>query len=681
MLSLGAVVSVLVHREMGHLLILIAEHAKYGRAESFGFHSPFGVTQVAIYARRVERLAYTSLVVGFAVLYATLVAVVWRGLRTLKTQVKRFGALVECLAEGLMVLDAEQCITYANARLGQLFGYPAEKLIGRDWREFLATERGALRWIGDLRCSVPPEGLDFETMLVREDGTHWRACFHVSLFRWTAAHSDGVLCSLTDVTDRWRAQAAVTSAHSELQRQFGELEMTKKQLQVANEQLQHDAFHDSLTGLPNRALLMDRLNRAVERNKRHPHLSFGLLFIDFDRFKTINDTLGHVVGDKLLIAIGERLLGCVRDSDTVARLGGDEFTILLGSIDGLGEAGQVAERVQQAFARPVFIGADEIRISAGIGVVESWPGFDSAAKVLRAADIAMYRAKSERSSKYQVFNDAMHQEATRMLALESGIGGALQRGELHVQYQPIVALADGRLTGFEALLRWTHPVYGSISPTDFIPIAEETLDIIALDRWVLREACAQMVTWQRENSLRNAFSISVNLSGQQFSRKDLVHCVHNALLETGLDPARLKLEVTETTLLQSSETVQNTLEWLQGLGVQLSIDDFGTGYASLQYLQSFPANVLKIDHCFVDQLGNDPETWKLVQTIITMGKQLNLQIVAEGVETEEQLSILQNLGCHFGQGYFFSRPLSAEEAKRHISNGRGEEHVEPLGTA
>ncbi|SMB78193.1 putative bifunctional diguanylate cyclase/phosphodiesterase [Deinococcus hopiensis] len=432
------------------------------------------------------------------------------------------------------------------------------------------------------------------------------------------------------------------------------------ELEGANRRLQHDAFHDALTGLPNRTLFGDRLEQALAR-ARLDHgptnrAGFSLLFLDLDRFKVINDSLGHSVGDALLVAFAGRLQHALRPVDTVARLGGDEFTVLLEPLGGE-EAGQVASRLQAMLREPFLIQGQELLVSVSIGIVHGHSGYDSAGALLRDADIAMYRAKAQGGAGHQMFTVEMREHAVRRIHLEQDLRRAAVQDELRVLYQPIMALATGQTVGFEALVRWQHPVHGLLYPADFIDLAEETGLILEVDRWVLREACKQLQRWEKLLPGAPSFNLSVNFSGRHFSAPDVYASLSGVLNETSFAPHALKLEITEGVLLQHSHTIGETLGRIRELGVQLSIDDFGTGYSSLGYLQSYPVDTLKIDRSFIDRMLQSEESGELVRTIITMAKNLKLRVVAEGIEEPAQLEQLRTLNCDYVQGYLISPPL------------------------
>ncbi|NJR41365.1 MAG: EAL domain-containing protein [Akkermansiaceae bacterium] len=441
-------------------------------------------------------------------------------------------------------------------------------------------------------------------------------------------------------------------------------------LKQMEERLLYDALYDSLTGLPNRVLLMDRLRHVVQASKCDNSYLFAMLFIDLDRFKVINDSLGHAVGDHLLIDIAKRLAKCVRPTDTLARLGGDEFVILLEEVNNSEGVMQVADRVQQELTRPFNIEGHEIFTAASIGIALSNTGYDRPEDLVRDADIAMYRAKAQGRARYEIFHPKMHTRAVKLLQLETDLRRAIERKELLLHYQPIISLRTGKASGFEALLRWQHPTRGMVSPGEFIPIAEESGLIIPIGWWVLRKACQQMQIWNqqfpdRQFPDRRSLVINVNLSGKQFSR-NLTEQVSQILNETGLSPHQLKLEITESLLIENAESAAATLSRLQDLGILLALDDFGTGYSSLSYLHRFPIDTLKIDRSFISRLDVDGEQLVIVKAIIGLAWDLGIEVVAEGVETAKQLAQLRAHRCEYAQGYFFARPLDAQAAGQFI---------------
>jgi diguanylate cyclase (GGDEF)-like protein len=415
---------------------------------------------------------------------------------------------------------------------------------------------------------------------------------------------------------------------------------------------------------------MERLGRAIAHGKRRPEYRFAVLFIDIDRFKVVNDSLGHMVGDELLKAVAQRLVGCLRPADTAARLGGDEFTLLLDEIGDVSDATRVAERFQKELSKPFDLNGHEVAPTASIGIVISVSdtgksAYEQPDDMLRDADIAMYRAKALGRSRHAVFDEAMHARALALLRLETDLRRALERQNLRVYYQPIVSLETGRISGFEALARWQHPERGLIPPGEFIGLAEETGLIIPIDQWVLREACSQAMLWQERYPAAEGdapLSISVNLSSKQFTQAGMVSQIDTIIRETGIRPGDLKLEITESVLMENSKSAAEMLLELKALGIRLSIDDFGTGYSSLSYLHEFALDVLKIDQSFVGRMGGEEDHAQIVETIVTLAHNMKMQVIAEGVETADQLARLRGLACDYGQGYFFSRPLDSEAA-------------------
>jgi diguanylate cyclase (GGDEF)-like protein len=393
-----------------------------------------------------------------------------------------------------------------------------------------------------------------------------------------------------------------------------------------------------------------------------------VLFVDLDRFKVINDSLGHSVGDQLLLEAGRVLRTCVRPEDTVARLGGDEFTILLDDIGDELEATRTANRIHQAFASPLNLGGHEVFSTASIGIALSVTGYDRSEDILRDADNAMYRAKALGKSRHEIFDKSMHRRAVALLQLETDLRRAVERQEFFLVYQPIVSLKGGGLVGLEALVRWRHPQRGLVPPAEFVGVAEETGLILPIGAWVLREACAQMASWLHGSS--TPLSISVNLSTKQFLSAGLVDAVDMALSSSGLEPERLKLEITESVLMENADSAAAMMRGLRARGIQLCIDDFGTGYSSLSYLLRFPVDTLKVDRTFVSGMAESDahENLELVRAIVTLARNLGMDVVAEGVETEGQRIRLEALGCQFAQGYLFARPMDADAAARWMTS-------------
>lgn len=427
---------------------------------------------------------------------------------------------------------------------------------------------------------------------------------------------------------------------------------------VAEAQLLHDAFYDGLTGLPNRALFLDHIGRLIKRGKRQRDYLFAVLFLDLDRFKIINEGLGHVMGDRLLIAIARRLEKCLRPSDTIARLGGDEFAILLDDIKDANDATRIVERLQKELARSFDLSGQEAFVTASIGIALSTKGYEHPEDLLRDADMAMYRAKTLGRARHEIFDVTMQSRALGLLQLESYLRRAVEREEFQIHYQPIVSLESGKIIGSEALVRWQHPQRGLVSPAEFIPLAEETGLIIPLGEWVLRTVCKQNKAWKDAGF--PPLYISVNLSARQFKQKNLTEMITQILKDLNLDPQLLKLELTESIVMENADATIKILKELKELGIQLSIDDFGTGYSSLSYLKRFPIDTLKIDQSFVRNIATDPNDAAITTAVITLAHNLKLRVIAEGLEEEEQLVFLRSQQCDEIQGYLLSRPLPVE---------------------
>ena len=443
-------------------------------------------------------------------------------------------------------------------------------------------------------------------------------------------------------------------------------------LRALEAELRHQSLHDPLTGLPNRALFMDRLQHARARAERQQR-AIAVLCLDLDHFKLINDSLGHDAGDRALKVAADRMRGCLRSSDTVARFGGDKFMILLEGITDSSSAVAVADAIVARLEEPLTLGEREVTTTGSIGVAVSFPGQDRPADLPRDADLALYHAKANGRSRTAMFDPSMSASALARLDLQSDLRRALERGEFTVYYQPKVVLRTGQIVAVEALARWQHPTRGLVPPAQFIPVAEEIGLIVPLGRWVLTEACRQMRAWQARLPAAPPLDISVNLSAQQFQHPELVADVGRILRETGLEPARLELELTESTIMEHGGSNLLTLQALKRLGVQLAIDDFGTGYSSLSYLKRFPVDTLKIDRSFVAGLGRDPDDTAIVAAIQTLAHTLNLVVVAEGIETDEQVVLLRALGCEQGQGYHFGRPLGGDAAESLLLSGSEEQ--------
>lgn len=474
---------------------------------------------------------------------------------------------------------------------------------------------------------------------------------------------------LEEVLARVRNQLALTAAQKQICQLNAELEERVKertrQLEAANAQLLQMALHDSLTGLPNRGWFVERLEGALKLAKTNSSYLFAVLFIDCDRFKVVNDSLGHLVGDQLLIAISYRLQELLSPKDLLARLGGDEFALLLTSVNNIQSATTLASNILDALSNPFELTRNEVFINASIGIALGDGNYEKPEHLLRDADTAMYRAKELGRGRYHIFDPKMHAEALQLLEIETDLRRAVERREFILHYQPIVCLKTGKIAGFEALVRWLHPQRGLISPGLFIPVAEETGLINQIGTLVLREACHQLRLWQEQGIADHSLTVSVNLSVRQFAREDLIEQIDAALAESQLNPQNLKLEITESAIMDNSNSAAIILQELQKRHIQLSIDDFGTGYSSLSYLHRFPVDTLKVDRSFVQRLDENPHLG-LIPAILSIAETLGMNAIAEGIETSLQLAQLQSFKCQFGQGYFFSKPLDAAKAQELI---------------
>ena len=556
----------------------------------------------------------------------------------------RFRSAFDYAAIGMALVSTEGRWLQVNRSMCAILGYTEKELLLRDFLSVTHPDDlpTALSNIGQL-LKGKVQASQMEKRYIHKAGHEVWVHWSVSLVRDHYSKSVHLIFQIQDITDR----------------------------KLAEQQLHHDAFHDALTGLPNRALFMDHLKLAIARSRRNTSTRFAVLYLDLDRFKVINDSLGHTIGDQLLVGIADRLKKNLRPGDTVARLGGDEFTVLVEDIADDTEAVQVAERVQKELSVPFTLSGREVFTTVSMGIAPSATGYERAEDILRDADTAMYRAKSMGKARYEIFDKAMHARAINLLQMETDMRRALERDEFILHYQPIVALDNFRLRGFEALVRWQHPERGFISPMDFIPVAEETGMIVQLGEWVMREACAQMNRWQKMFPLDHPLFVTVNLSSKQFTQATLISTFAMILKETGVKPQSVKLEITESVVMENVDTATDMLRQLRSLGVKLAIDDFGTGYSSLSYLHRFPIDTLKIDRSFVTRMSENNENVEIVRTIVVLAQNLGMDVVAEGVETNEQLVILQKLGCENGQGYFFSKPVNADGAEKIIAETYG----------
>jgi diguanylate cyclase (GGDEF)-like protein/PAS domain S-box-containing protein len=540
---------------------------------------------------------------------------------------------------GMTILDLDGRFLSANQSFCEAVGYTERDLIARSFEELTHPEDVPLL------CSLGKQLLRGKRPHFQIETRHWnkdKKPLHVGL-------------TVTMVSD---------SQHRAICFLLQVVNLTEQKWMEA--QLRHHDFYDMLTGLANRALFVNRLEQAVIRLERNADQQCAVLFIDLDRFKVINDSLGHSVGDQLLMALSGRLESCIRRCDTLARLGGDEFAILLEDIDGLEDAVAVCDRVHHALKAPFKLSSYEVFANASIGVVCSSVGYEKSSDLLRNADTALSQAKAQGGACHTVFDQTMHQRAVALWQMATQAQFAIEREELNLRYQPVINIRTGQVVGVEALIRWHHPQHGSISPGEFIPVMEETGVITLVGQWVLQTACRQICQWQER--LSHPINLNVNLSARQLSQNNLIEQVQQVLIETHLPPQNLKLEITETAVMQNSEAALQVLKALKALKVGLCIDDFGVGYSSLSRLQQLPIDTLKIDRSFVQNIGAKGENTEIVRTIIELANSLGMEIVAEGVETETQLAGLRTLGCDYVQGFYFAQPMTPEVAFDFIQN-------------
>jgi diguanylate cyclase (GGDEF)-like protein/PAS domain S-box-containing protein len=543
-----------------------------------------------------------------------------------------FRVLVEHAPDPMLIVETDSRVRYATPALGRVFGHAALDVLHTPLSDLLHPDDAARLLAACERGESSKLGQHAFAYRLRHADGAWRQVEIDLVDLRSDTAINGLLLTVRDVSNR----------------------------RLADEALVHRALHDPLTGLPNRALLMDRLGHALARAVRQRR-RVAVLFLDLDNFKVINDSLGHEAGDLLLAEVGHRLLDAVRGGDTVARFGGDEFAVLLEDVVNAEQAEASAERIAAALRTPLELFGRELTISVSIGIAVSQRTSNEPEDMLREADLAMYHAKAGGKGCYSVFQPAMQARADARLELETSLRLALRRGELRVHYQPIVTLAKGDVTGFEALVRWERPGHGLIPPAEFIPIAEETGLIVPLGQWVLDEACAQLQRWQQRAPKGKRLSVAVNMSARQLQDPRLVANVSRTLRESGVDPSCVTLEITESVLVDDAEGTADVLHQLKALGVQLAIDDFGTGYSSLSYLKRLPVDMLKIDRSFIKGLGINGQDHAIVRGILDLAGTLELTTTAEGIETDLQLSTIKGLGGQSGQGFLFARPLAADQ--------------------
>ncbi|HEX8565790.1 MAG TPA: EAL domain-containing protein [Pyrinomonadaceae bacterium] len=594
---------------------------------------------VAYYAGEISLLSVATVAPIIGLVYFTYQTYL-RNLDALQESEARFRSSFDYATVGMALVSPNGRWLQVNQSLSEL--------LGRDERDLLESNYQSIIHETDL----PPLEAKIEGLLAGE----FPACqMEVRLIR-------------RDEKEVWALLSASTAGYAQnsvkhLIFQTQDVTLRKN----AEDKLRHDASHDALTGLPNRASYTRKLEQALERSKETGKL-IAVLFLDLDGFKLVNDSLGHVVGDDLLKGTAARLLECLRGRDTVARLGGDEFTILLEDLPDISQAVRVAERIKQRLSEPFELAGQEIFIGTSIGIATSEIAYADTSEILRDADAAMYQAKARGKGCYVVFDQEMYANASRLLRLANDLRRAAERGELMVHYQPVQCLDTDEICSFEALARWNHPVFGVLMPSEFVPLAEENGLINQIDSWILAESCRQMREWQKSGLVNPEITISVNVSTRQFAQNGLVENVRRILRETGLNAACLQLEITESAMAKNLKNTARVLKELSRLGVSIALDDFGTGYSSLSYLHEFPISTLKIDRSFVTRMSEESDGAEIVRAIIALARNMQMRVVAEGIETLEQLEQLRQMNCDFGQGFLFSQPVPASEVANCINS-------------
>ncbi len=546
---------------------------------------------------------------------------------------ERYALAAQGSNDGLWDWDLQNNCIYFSSRWKSMLGYADDK-IGNQPEEWLnrvhPDDRPEMEARIDAHISGRNSHFEYEFRVMHRDGTYRWMLTRGLAVRNVSGKAYRMAGSQTDITSR----------------------------KTSSEQMVYNALHDALTDLPNRALFTDRLQHVINTSVNRGEPLYAVLFLDLDRFKIVNDSLGHLVGDKLLVAVGLKLAECIRPGDTVARLGGDEFSVLLESISELKDAVDVADRIHHGLSIPFVIEGHEIYAAVSIGIALGSELYERAEQVLRDADIAMYEAKKRGNSSFEIFDSKMHADLIDRIQLESDLHAAMDHNELALFYQPIMDLTTHRLSGFEALVRWNHSTRGLILPTEFIPLAEDTGLIIKIGEWIFRQACRELKALQKRYPSQPPLKMSINISGRQFAQEDLADLVAEVLLETELVPHSVAIEITESMLMENIELAIETMHRLRTMGVHIHIDDFGTGYSSLSYLHRLPMNALKIDRSFISELTENGENQEIILSIVSLAKSLNLDVIAEGVESDYQLLQVKKLQCRFGQGYLFSKPMA-----------------------
>ncbi len=553
----------------------------------------------------------------------------------------KYRTIFENTGTATVIVEKDTTISLANSEFASMTGFQKKEIESlKSWLQFMDEKTQRKIQNGE----VIPEHSDYHPM-----APHFECTFIDK-----EGKQKDMLCSLANIPGS--DKSVVTLA-----------DITE--LKEAERQIYHQAFHDTLTNLPNRALFMEHLNMALKRAKRRDDYYFAVLYLDIDRFKLVNDSLGHSVGDQLIKAFANRIKDSLRDLDILARFGGDEFVILLEDIENSEYASGVADRLQQELKRPFMIENKEVFAPASFGVVLNTRDYDDAENIIRDADAAMYHAKENGKAQYKIFDKTLHKKALHLLERETDLRKAVNKNEFENHYQPIVDLQTASLVGFEALIRWNHPQLGLIYPGSFISIAEETGLIVPITQLIAQKACEDLCRWHDQLKDKLKLTMNINLSSKHFLSPTLLDDIKEILNQTGMPPQQLKLEITETALMEDADETIRLVHRLKDLGLHLVIDDFGTGYSSLSYLQRLPIDTLKVDRSFVSRIKSEPDgNRNIVEAIISLAHRLKMMVVAEGVETEEQFAILLEMNCQFGQGYLFSKPLSKADVDKLIDN-------------